>query len=337
MFCARLFAAVVLAALVAGSTLANAAATKPSFRKVASTRFKFKEILDDDFADPSITKFGDMWYAYATVGNGINAQLAISSDGNVWTLMSGLETLPNPGPWADQSYPGVWAPDVTRATNGEYVMYYSAKAAGIDQHCIGVGIADNPTGPFIPLPTPLACPVSQGGAIDPAHFWSSDGRLYVVYKIDGNNIGHGGSCNNAIPPIVPTPIVLQQLDPRDGYTLLGNPFRILDRGPEDGPLIEAPSLTRTPDGKFVLFYSSNCYDSSSYDIAYAWADRITGPYVKIARLAVTGTSGLYAPGGADVSPDGSRMVFHASDGTGRRVMFMAKLAYDSRRRLVMTI
>lgn len=33
---------------------------------------------------------------------------------------------------------------------------------------------------------------SQGGAIDPAGFVESDGSHYVVYKIDGNSIGHGG-------------------------------------------------------------------------------------------------------------------------------------------------
>ncbi|KAL0264440.1 hypothetical protein SLS55_000390 [Diplodia seriata] len=337
MFYARFITTVALIVLAAGTALTDAAAILGvPVKKVVPAPFRFKKALDDNFADPAMVNFGGTWYAYATTGNGVNAQVATSRDGESWSILRGLETLPHPGPWADQSFPSVWAPDVTRAANGKYVMYYSAKMATLNRHCVGVGIADQPTGPFIPLRDPFACPVSQGGAIDASSFWA-DGKLYVVYKVDGNNIGRGGNCNNGIAPIVPTPIILQQVDPRDGFTRIGSPVRILDSGAEDGPLVEAPSLARTPDGKFVLFYSSNCYSGSNYDIAFAWADRVTGPYVKVARLAVTGTGGLYAPGGAGISPDGSRMVFHASNGKGGRAMFTARLAYDSKRKLVMTV
>ncbi|KAL1624700.1 hypothetical protein SLS56_007676 [Neofusicoccum ribis] len=334
MFNTRLVAAVLLTVFTLTSLAANIP-VKTAPQPVQA--FKVKKVIDANFADPAFTIFNGTWYAYATTGNGVNAQVATSKDGENWTLLRGLEPLPNPGRWADQSRPGIWAPDVVVAGNGKYVMYYSAKLPGLNRHCIGAAVADKPTGPFRAQAEPFACPSAAGGAIDAAGFKDADGKRYVVYKVDGNNIGRGGNCNNGVRPIVPTPIMLQQVSPADGLAKAGAPVQILNRDPADGPLVEAPSLTRTSDGKYVLFYSSNCYSGSKYDIAYAFADRVAGPYTKVARFAVTGMGGLYAPGGADISPDGKRMVFHASNGKGGRGMFTAQIAFDSKRRLVSTV
>ena len=160
---------------------------------------------------------------------------------------------------------------------------------------------------------------SQGGAIDPAGFWD-DGTLYVVYKIDGNNIGHGGNCGNSVDPIIPTPIMLQELA-GDGITRVGDPIQILDRDDADGPLVEAPSLALV-DGTYVLFFSSNCYSSQYYDVSYATSTSgVKGPYTKagypVAPLLVTGSDNgaLYAPGGLDIDVDGTTVVWHADLGT----------------------
>jgi beta-xylosidase len=195
-------------------------------------------------------------------------------------------------------------------------MYYSANTADGKTHCVGAATSSNPEGPYHPEAGTIACPRSQGGAIDPAGFADKDGKLYVTYKIDGNSLGHGGNCNNGIPPLVSTPIMLQHLH-RDGITPSGAPKQILDRSDADGPLVEAPSLARV-DGTYVLFFSSNCYDGPFYDVSYATASNVYGPYTKSsAPLLVTGdgpNGELYGPGGADVTPDGERIVFHADLG-----------------------
>ena len=94
----------------------------------------------------------------------------------------------------------------------------------------------------------------------------------------------------------------------DGYTMIGKPIEILDRGKADGPLIEAPNLVYE-DNRYLLFFSSNCYSTPLYDISYATADSIKGPYTKSAApLLVTGNFSLTSPGGA--SSDGKgHMVF----------------------------
>ena len=76
----------------------------------------------------------------------------------------------------------------------------------------------------------------------------TDGTHWVVYKVDGNNLGGGGTCGNGNEEYS-TPIMLQQLE-SDGITPTGSPIEILDRGSADGPLIEAPDLVLV-DGVYV--------------------------------------------------------------------------------------
>ena len=69
------------------------------------------------------------------------------------------------------------------------------------------------------------------------------GIVWLLWKIDGNTIGHGGECNNQFEPVVSTvchrmlrevaiaeagislqPIMIQQLDV-DGLTPIGSPVQ----------------------------------------------------------------------------------------------------------------
>ena len=168
-------------------------------------------------------------------------------------------------------------------------------------------------GPYTPLDTPFACPDvnSKGGAIDPDGFLDdSTGRRYLVYKVDGNSIGHGGSCGNTVAPVVPTPLMLQEVS-SDGLTLIGDAVEVLDRDDLDGPLIEAPSLHRSHEGIYFLFFSSNCFTTPKYDVSYATASNIYGPYTKSSRpLLATSDADLTGPGGMDIIMGGGLIVFH---------------------------
>ncbi len=216
------------------------------------------------------------------------------------------------------------------------MLYYSARVAGNARyHCIGAATSKSVLGPYTAQASPLACDTSKGGAIDPSGFRDANGNRYVIYKIDGNSNGHGGTCNNMVAPIVPTPIMLQRVK-ADGFTKHGSPVAILNRDSRDGPLIEAPSMMRTSDGKYVLFFSSNCYSTTLYDVSYAMADSILGPFDKYGPLFVTGTAGLIAPGGASVAADGKHMVFHANNGN-LRSMFTTLISVDTKKHIVSTV
>lgn len=133
--------------------------------------------------------------------------------------------------------------------------------------------------------------------------------------MDGSSLGGGGPCGNG-DGSHSTPIMLQEVNATDGTNPIGEPIQILDRSNADGPLIEAPSLVRSSEGVYVLFFSSNCYNTELYDTSYATASSVMGPYQKSsAPLLVSGnptpTQGeLRSPGGTDVSADGNRILFH---------------------------
>ena len=237
-------------------------------------------------------------------------------------------TLP---PWVDAQNPQIWAPDILRREDGTFILFFSATTRSNPRlHCVGTAISDNIKGPYHSnSDVPFACPLAQGGAIDASAFRDDDGTRYVLYKIDGNALGHGGSCGNTVEPLVSTPIMIQCVD-ADWTTPIGDPVQILDRDEIDGPLVEAPTMIKR-DGTYYLFFSSNCYITSLYDTSYATSTSPTGKFTKAAfPLLISGTVKETAgPGHADVDFDGVHIAFHAyatlGDVGARRALFVKKL------------
>ncbi|KAI9672236.1 MAG: hypothetical protein M1831_002050 [Alyxoria varia] len=286
--------------------------------------------LKHDFADPAVIKDGDTWYSFAT-GRGIpfHVQVATSKDFKNWTRHTD-EMLPKTGEWTHKQ-PITWAPYVAKHGDGKYIMYYSARTKKNGKyHCVGVAESDKIMGPYVPHKKPFVCPLKEGGAIDASSVVDvKDKQRYVLYKIDGNTNGNGGVCGNTKAPIKDTPIMIQPVE-NDGYTKKGKPTTILHRGKKDGPLVEAPQVIQK-DGKYILFFSSNCYATEWYDIAYAFADKITGPYTKYGPLAISGTQGLRSPGGASVTEDGTKIAFHGYTGHGTRGLYTANINIDTKK------
>ncbi|EGE78420.1 endo-arabinase [Blastomyces dermatitidis ATCC 18188] len=282
------------------------------------------QVIPKDFPDPAILKVGADWYAFGTNAYNKKVQVAKSSDFEKWAVLN-TDALASLGPWEiprDQ-----WAPHVIVRDDGKLVLYYSGVPKEFPRHhyvAAAISEGKNPAGPYHPLDEPFARHIETGGSIDPAGFLDKDGSRWVVYKVDGNSIGNGGDCGNSIPPIVPTTIYLQRVE-GDGVTKVGDPTTILDRDESDGPLIEAPSLIRSSEGVYFLFYSSHCWTSPAYDVRYATSRSIRGPYVKAAKpLIKSGDYGLKAPGGATVADNGERILFHANCPAGR-CMYAADL------------
>jgi len=287
-----------------------------------------------NFPDPSMIRVNpNLFYAFSTNAqiNGQTVHIPMASSTNFvnWTHLGTKDALPNLPTWIDNTNPRIWAPDVVQIANGQYVMYYTAATkANTNLHCLGVATSSTVDGPYRPTSnSPWICPTSQGGAIDPAGYAQQDGTRWVVYKVDGNAIGHGGTCGNTVAPIVSTPIMLQQVSPKDGYSLMGSPTQLITNSIADGPVTEAPSLSQMPDGTFVLFFSSNCFATTLYDVAYATSKNIAGPYTKGGPMFLTQNipGGLVAPGGLDIAVNGNHAVFHANYGTGR-AMYTATIS-----------
>ncbi|RJE25012.1 Glycosyl hydrolases family 43 [Aspergillus sclerotialis] len=277
----------------------------------------------DNFPDPGLLHFNGTWLAYGTNTkrndpNTTHVQVATSQDFKNWTKLDGYDAMPTLGGW--ESGVNHWAPDVFQRGDGKFVLYYSGQSKDWERHhCVGMAVSDgtDPIGPYIPEQNPLACPRNHGGAIDPSPFKDVDGKLYVTYKADGDSVGLGGDCNNGIEPLARVPIMLQEVK-SDGVTRVGDPVQILDINKSDGPLVEAPNIIRTENGMYYLFFSSHCFTSPKYNVKYAYSKSLKGPYKRAHRaLLKTGDFGLTSPGGATVSHDGTKMVFHANCGEKR--------------------
>lgn len=84
--------------------------------------------------------------------------------------------------WVDSTSYSMWAPDCVER-NGKYYFYFpsrskSANAKGEKGFSIGVAIADNPEGPFVPQPEPI----HNVRGIDPNVFIDKDGQAYLYWS-----------------------------------------------------------------------------------------------------------------------------------------------------------
>ncbi|ORY60258.1 glycoside hydrolase family 43 protein [Pseudomassariella vexata] len=305
--------------------------TRTNFDNVKSRSFN-GPFIGVDFPDPSLIWGDGSWKAYATSSNGKNVPVATSSDAVSWTLI-GNDALPTLGAWVDSGDQAVWAPDVQKNENGVYVMYYTARQSG-GSHCIGVATSRSDLGPFNPASTPLLCDAAGGGVIDASGYDDGTDR-WIIWKVDGNSLGGATTCQSGTPSgsYRSTPIKIQRMA-RDATTLLDGPKTILDnQGASDDGVVEAPALYKIPNGDFILFYSTHCYSSDDYGIEYAFSSTIDGSYGNRGSLIRTvDNKGVYGPGGMDIDPNGSSVVFHgrlaAGQGSGTRELYSAAITIN---------
>jgi beta-xylosidase len=247
-----------------GTTSAASASSSaaPSTAAVGEGEF-VNPVIDTDFPDPHLVRFGDTYYAYAT-----GFRYSTSPDLVDWAHPRILELRSR---WTSRD---LWAPEVAETSAG-YVLYYTGRSAletpagELPAQCVGRAVAETPDGPFVDeLTEPWLCQPDEGGTIDASPFVDADGTRWLLYKNDGN------CCNR------PVRIWVQQLS-EDGLSLAGEP---VDTGIEadnrwEGAVIEAPTLW-LHEGTYFLFYSANAYYDASYAVGYATATQAMGPYVE---------------------------------------------------------
>jgi beta-xylosidase len=314
--------------LAAALLAAGGCGGRPAAGPAAGERRFTNPVIEGNFADPSVLRIGDAWYAYATGDLVANLQVARSTDLVGWQRLD--DALPELPAWSPLQKGLTWAPEVARTPAG-YVMYYTARHAQSGRQCVSVAVADRPEGPFRDRSRrPLVCQRDLGGSIDPQRFVDRDGTPYLLWKNDGN------CCD------LPTEIWAQRLD-RDGLALAGRPASLGVQGDQEweGGLIEAPTLWRH-DGVYYLFYSANDYASSLYAVGYATAKKVLGPYTDAPEnpILATGTGTANGPGGQAIvpGPDGRLwLAYHAwgdlvgDDAGGQRAMWLDRLRFEDGR------
>jgi beta-xylosidase len=260
-------------------------------------------VYDSNFPDPFVLEAGGTYYAYATNNGAQNYPTLISKDLVRWE--PGPDAFPQLPPWATGD---AWAPEVLRRADGKYVLYFTARttiprSSGDNALCIGHAVADRPLGPFKPVgKRPLICQTREGGSIDASPFRDSDGKLYLLWKNDGNCCAQ------------PTFLYSQRLSP-DGLRLLGKPARLSRNDkPWEGNLVEAPQMLKH-DGRYYLFYSANFYGDASYNTGYAVCKGPLGPCTDAPENPILATAGqAVGPGHPTVfrtDEGGTWILYHA--------------------------
>ena len=213
-----------------------------------------------DFADPFVLGTPSGWYGYSTNGGGGHVQLIRSTDRRRWEWLG--EALPALPAWADRNR--TWAPAVL-ARGGGYVLYYTARHRDSGHQCLSLATSPRPGGPFVDTSTaPFLCQHDLGGSIDASPVLDALGRPHLVWKSEGETVGHRAELWSA--PLTD-----------DGRALAGYPSRLLAAERRwEGRTVEGPSMVRV-GGAYSLFYSANSWNSGAYGIGHATCATPVGP------------------------------------------------------------
>lgn len=258
-------------------------------------------ILPGWFADPTIVKFGDIYYIYATTDNemlGSGAPtLWYSNDFQNWyNYTMEVPTL------SDLNLRNFWAPDILKGEDGKYYLYFGNCQAG----CNIYGYTSNtPYGPWTKLHEDDKPVIANGypregfPSLDAQFFKDDDGKIfaywgtwvhynngYAVGQLNNQTMGEMSDSKNI--PLTQTP----------------NPF-------------EAAYMMKR-NGKYILMYSSaSCHDET-YNVRYSYSDNPYGPFTPGQNNPILSTNAdksVHGPGHHSVfqNNDDYYIVYHRHD------------------------
>lgn len=293
----------------------------------AAAACDFAPALDADFPDPALVEdpaTGRLLVFGTNVATADGGRLNVPvvsarrTAPDAWTAPR--DALPRLPGWARPGF--TWAPALARRPGGPWRLYFTARYGLSGRPCIGVAVSETLEGPYAPLSEtlPLACPLSEGGAIDASVFTDVDGAAYLLFKSDAN-------CCEGDPVIYAARLTEDGLAFADASAgeapfllLFAHPLIRRD-APWEGRVIEAPSLTMQ-GGVYALLYSANDYRTERYAVGVALGDHLFGPYVKRSGpLLKSRAGGPLGPGGAEVqggAPEGPAPVLTAFHGWRER-------------------
>ena len=143
-------------------------------------------------ADPTARVFGEKVYLYPShdiptpEGKGLRKDWfcmedyhAFSSTNLIDWIDHGIIISQTTVPWTNPKGYSMWAPDCIEK-NGKYYFYFPAApdTAYGRGFAIGVAIANNPAGPFVPQ----SKPIKNARGIDPNVFVDKDGQAYLYWS-----------------------------------------------------------------------------------------------------------------------------------------------------------
>lgn len=258
-------------------------------------------ILPGYFADPTIKRFGDIYYIYATTDNEMLASgvptVWYSKDFEHWynyTMeVPSLESI---------NLRNFWAPDIIEGDDGRYYLYFGNCQAGCNIYGY---VSDTPVGPWEKLnkdDTPVIAhnyPRKGFPSLDAQFFKDDDGRIYAFW---GTWVHYNGG------------YAVGELDS-------GNMSKVSNA--KNIPLEETPkpfeaAYMMKKGGKYILMYSGGSCHDETYNVRYSYSDTPYGPFTPGANNPILGTNGegtVHGPGHHSVLEEDGRyyIVYHKHD------------------------
>ena len=263
-------------------------------------------VIPGYFADPTIKKFGDTYYMYATTdGSGAGfgpAQVWTSKDFVNWTLM--------PMNWPDSQW--IWAPDVIRHTDGRYYYFYCQPCI---IHC---GVSETPRGPWknilgeseaVLVPDRF---VTNAITLDGQTFVDDDGSVYLYWGTWGIYKGFGCGAGKMTPDL-------------KGFT----ETRLIPNT-EAVDFFEAPFVLKRNGIYYFMYSSGSCHDHT-YRVQYATSDHPLGPYEYKGCILETNEDGtVHGPGHHSILKEGDDyyIAYHRHDNPHSNRGFHRQLCMD---------
>lgn len=221
-------------------------------------------VIQGQYADPEVAVFGDRYWIYPTYSDVYDEQTfldAFSSPDLVqWTKHARIIDT-DEVTWAKRA---VWAPCAVEK-DGKYYLFFAANDIQPGEiGGIGVAVSDSPAGPFKDhLGKPLIDQHYNGAQPIDQFVFEHDGNWYIVYG--GWRHCNIGQLNDDFTGLVPF---------EDGRMVK----EITPEGYVEGPFM----LERK--GKWYFMWSEGGWGGPNYQVAYAMADAMWGPWERIGTV-----------------------------------------------------
>ncbi|MEN3324459.1 family 43 glycosylhydrolase [Mariniflexile soesokkakense] len=258
-------------------------------------------ILPGYYADPTIKKFGDIYYIYATTDNEMLASGAptvwYSKDFQNWYNY----TMEIPS-LSSVNLRNFWAPDIVEGIDGKYYLYFGNCQAGCNIYGY---VSDTPIGPWTKLnedDTPVIAhnyPRQGFPSLDAQFFTDTDGKVYSYW---GTWVHYNGG------------YAVGELNTNTMKDMVNSKNIPLEQTPDP---FEAAYMMKKGN-KYILMYSGDSCHDETYNVRYSYSNSPYGPFTPGENNPILSTNDdktVHGPGHHSVLQDGDDdyIVYHRHD------------------------
>jgi len=258
-------------------------------------------ILPGWFADPTIKKFGDIYYIYATTDNEMLASGAptvwYSKDFKNW--YNYVMEIPS---FSAKAITNFWAPDIIEGDNGKYYLYFGNCEIGCNIYGY---VSDTPVGPWKKLSENDTPVISNGfpregfPSLDAQFFKDTDGKIYGYW---GTWVHYNGG------------YAVGELNKKT----MGDMTHSVNIPLQQTPAPFEAAYMMKKGSKYILMYSgASCHDET-YNVRYSYSDSPYGPFTPGKNNPILSTNEdktVHGPGHHSVlkENDDYYIVYHKHD------------------------